>query len=148
MNSENDMMPWDEPEPSVLREEPVQSNYVPPYNLGERTARFGEAVIEFLKKVPLGPRTNRLIDQLTGCGTSVGGNYCEADDAVSKKEFAHIIGICRKEAHESKFFIRMVAKACLDLRPSARDLWHEAQELHLIFSKIRRTTLYNLKNTL
>ena len=53
MNSESDIMPWDEPEPTLLQEEPLESNYVPPYNLGERTARFGEAVIEFCKKVPL-----------------------------------------------------------------------------------------------
>lgn len=147
MNAESDIMPWDEPEPTVLQAEPVELNYAPPYNLGERTARFGEDVIEFCKKVPLGPRTNRLIDQLTGCGTSVGGNYCEADDAVSKKEFAHIIGTCRKEAREAMFFIRMIAKACPDLRPNARDLWREANELHLIFSKVRRTTLHNLKSS-
>jgi len=88
-----------------------------------------------------------LVDQLTGCGTSVGGNYCEADDAVSKKEFAHIIGTCRKEARESMFFIRMIAKACPELRPDARELWREAHELHLIFSKIRRTTIQNLKTS-
>lgn len=143
-----DIMPWDEPEPSVLREDPVEPNYVPPYNLEERTTRFGEAVIVFCKKVPLGPRTNRLIDQLTGCGTSVGANYCEADDAVSKKEFVHIIGTCRKEAREAKFFIRMIAKACTELRPEARDLWREANEIHLIFSKIRRTTLHNLQRAI
>ncbi len=139
-----DIMPWEEPEPSVLQEEPLEPNYRPPYDLEERTAKFGEAIIEFCKKVPIGPRTNRLIDQLTGCGTSVGANYCEADDAVSKKEFINIIGTCRKEARETKFFLRMIAKACPDLRLNARYLWLEANELHLIFSKIRRTAQRNL----
>ena len=106
-----DIMPWEEPETSVVQEDPVPPNSATPFGLEERTARFGEAVIEFCKRMPLGPRTNRLIDQLTGCGTSVGGNYCEADDAVSKKEFVHIIGTCRKEARETKFFLRMIAKA-------------------------------------
>jgi four helix bundle protein len=109
------------------------------YDLEERTARFGEAVIDFLKLVPLGPRTDRLVGQLTGCGTSVGANYCESDDAVSLKEFAKNIGTCRKEARESKFFIRMIARACPELAERARILWREAHELHLIFSKIRRT---------
>ena len=45
-----------------------------PYDLEERTALFGEAVIDFLKKVPVNPITKRLIDQLSGAGTSVGAN--------------------------------------------------------------------------
>ncbi len=114
------------------------------YDLEERTARFGEAIIDFLKMVPDGSRTNRLIDQLTGCSTSVGGNYCEADDAVSKKEFIKISGTCRKESRESKFFLRMIVRACPELKPAARPLWIEAHELHLIFSKIRRTAAQNL----
>ena len=109
-----------------------------------RTAKFGEAVIRFLKLVPLGARTNRLVDQPTGSGTSVGANYVEADDAVSKKDFIKIIGTCRKEARESKFFIRMIATACPDLREPAVPLWREARELHLIFSRIRRTAQKNL----
>lgn len=113
------------------------------YDLEERTARFGERIIDFCKRIPLSPRTNRLIDQLTGCGSSVGGNYSEADDAVSKREFIKIIGTCRKEARESKFFLRMVARACPDLKDEARQLWLEANELHLIFSKIRRSALGN-----
>ena len=137
-------LPWevDGADTSVVREEgeAVALNY----DLEERTAKFGEEVIEFLKRVPLGPRTNRLVDQLTGCGTSVGANYCEADDAVSKREFVKNIGTCRKEARESKFFIRMLVKACPELRDPAIPLWREARELHLIFSRIRRTAQKNL----
>src|SRR5882757_4151014 len=57
------------------------------FDLEERTALFGEAVIRFCKKVPYGPVNNPLIDQLVRAGTSVGANYCEADDGVSKKDF-------------------------------------------------------------
>lgn len=141
MNDE-DTEPWEGNDAS-LREEP---DVIVPYNLEERTALFGEAVIDFCAEIPLGPRTNRLVDQLTGCGTSIGANYGEADDALSKKDFAKTIGICRKEARETKFFLRMIARACPDLKPKARRLWKEANELHLIFSKIRRTTLKNLRN--
>lgn len=108
------------------------------YDLEERTAKFGEAVIDFAKKIPLGPLTNRLVDQLVGCGTSVGANYCEADDAVSKKEFLLRIGTCRKEARETKYFLRMIVRAIPELKPQARVVWREAKELHLISSKIRR----------
>jgi four helix bundle protein len=143
MTNELTSLPWEESEPAVVRENPVPYGGV--YDLEERTAKFGEAIIEFLKRVPLGPHTNRLVDQLTGCGTSVGANYVEADDAVSKKEFVKIIGTCRKEARECKFFLRMLVKACPELREAAIHLWREANELHLIFSRIRRTAQENLK---
>ena len=96
-------------EPLVLREEPVTGFLQK--DLGERTARFGEAIIRFAKKIPRNPVNNRLIDQLVGAGTSVGANYCEADDAVSGKDFKQKIGTCRKESKESMFFLRMVATA-------------------------------------
>lgn len=110
------------------------------YDLLERTAKFGEAVIRFVKRIPQNPVNNRLIDQLVGCGTSVGANYWEADDAVSMKDFRNRIGTCRKEAKEAKFFIRMIALAVEELKPDARVLWQEAKELHLIFCKILRNT--------
>lgn len=119
----------------VVREEPPARVY----DLEERTAKFGEAVIDFAKAIPQGPLTNRLIDQLVGCGTSVGANYCEADDAVSRKEFFLRINTCRKEAREAKHFLRMIVRAVPDLKPAARVLWQEARELHLIFAKICRS---------
>jgi four helix bundle protein len=109
------------------------------YDLEERTAKFGEAIIDFVKKVRVSPVTSRLIDQLVGAGTSVGANYCEADDAVSKKEFRNKIGICKKEARETKFFLRMMVRAIPEMREQAQPLWHEAKQLHLIFAKIYRS---------
>jgi four helix bundle protein len=111
---------------------------VPPRDLGERTAQFGEAIIRFAKKIPPNPVNNRLLDQLVGAGTSVGANFCEADDAVSSKEFKQRIGTCRKESKESMFFLRMVAKAEGRLAAEARELWREAKELNLIFGAIWR----------
>ena len=108
------------------------------YDLEERTARFGEAIIRFAKRIPQSPVNNRLIDQLVGAGTSIGANYCEADDAVSKRDFRNKIGTCRKEAKETKFFLRMIATAEENLRAEARELWQEAKELHLIFCSIFR----------
>jgi len=56
-------------------------------DLEERAAQFGEAIVRFAKKVPRNAVNNRLIDQLVGAGTSVGANYSEAKDAVSRKDF-------------------------------------------------------------
>ena len=109
-----------------------------PFDLEERTAQFGEAIVRFSKKIPRGPTNNRLIDQLVGCGTSVGANYCEADERVSKKDFRNVIGRCAKEAKETKYFLRMIAAAEATLAAQARELFREAKELHLIFASIYR----------
>jgi len=112
----------------------------PKYNLEERTARFGEDGIRFCKKVPRGPITDPLITQLVKCVTSVGANYCEADDAESKEDFHHKIGICKKESREVKHFIRMIVVAVPELKEEARKLWQEAKELNLIFNTIYKKT--------
>jgi len=106
------------------------------FDLEERTAKFGENIIEFAKKIPKTPITLPLISQLVRAGTSVGSNYCEADCAESKKDFEHKLGICKKESKESKHWLRMVSKATPELKDEARKLWREANELNLIFSSI------------
>ncbi len=106
------------------------------YDLEERTAKFGEDIIEFAKKIPRNPITLPLITQLIKAGTSVGANYNEADCAESKKDFEHKIGICNKESKESKFWLRMIAKAVPELKEEAKILWKESNELNLIFSSI------------
>ena len=111
------------------------------YDLEERTALLGEAVIEFARSLKETAVTRPLISQIVRSGTSVGANHIEADDAVSRKEFILKIGTCRKEARETKHRIRMIVKGSPEHRESAKPLWREANELHLIFSKIRRSTL-------
>jgi len=108
------------------------------FDLEERPAKFGEAIIQFCKEVPINPTTKRLIDQLVGCGTSVGANYCEASEKVSKKDFKNTIGRCSKEAKETKFFLRMMAAAESSMATEARVLYREANELRLIFASIYR----------
>ena len=110
----------------------------PPFQLEERTAQFGEAIVRFAKRIPRDPANDRLIGQLVGCGTSVGANYCEADERVSKKDFRNTIGRCVKEAKETKYFLRMIALAEPQLADEARKLYREAKELHLIFASIYR----------
>ena len=121
----------------ALREDAVPAGR-PLKDLGERTAQFGEAIIRLAKKVPRNAVNNRLIDQLVGAGTSVGANFCEADNSVSGKDFKQRIGTCRKESKEAMFFLRMVAAAEEKLAQEARVLWREAKELNLIFGAIWR----------
>jgi four helix bundle protein len=127
---------WLDGKTTSVREE---ANAKPVYDLEERTARFGESVIDFAKTIPNRPTTDRIISQLIGAGTSVGANYVEADDSVSKKEFLKCIGTCKKEARETKHFLRMAVRAVPRLKPDTRKLRMEARELRLIFSKIWRS---------
>ena len=106
------------------------------YDLEEGTAKFGEKVIIFCSSVPKNEITKPLITQLVKCGTSIGANYCEADDAESRKDFKHKIGICKKEAREVKHFLRMFAKALPNKKEQIAVLWREAKELNLIFNSI------------
>ncbi len=80
-----------------------------------------------------------MIDQLVRSATSVGANYCDADDAESKKDFKHKVSICLKEIKEPKHWLRMMAAAVPELKDEARTLWQEAKELNLIFAAIRRS---------
>jgi len=123
----------------ALHEGPVKdSNGHHPFDLEERTAKFGEAVVRFSKKIPRDPGNNRLINQIVGSGTSIGANYLEASESISSKDFKWSISRCVKEAKETKYFIRMIATAEPSLTHEARDLYRECHELHLIFAAIYR----------
>jgi four helix bundle protein len=108
------------------------------FDLEERTARFGEAIVAFARRIPIDPVTTPLISQVVRSGTSVGANYCEADDACTKKDFRYRINISKREARETKHWLRMIAAASAQNRDEARTLWQEAKELHLIFAAISR----------
>ena len=106
------------------------------YDVEERTAKFSERILQFAKKIPENSITKPLINQLVRAGTSIGANFCEADDAESSKDFVHKIGICKKEARETKYWLRMVVKVTPVLKEEAKLLWREAKELNLIFNSI------------
>src|SRR5690606_11904044 len=109
------------------------------FDLDERTARFGKRVVAFAKRIPVNCVTSPIIPQFVNAGTSVGANYCEADDAGSRKEFLYRISLCKRESREAKHWLRMIVVAVPELRDEARTLWQEAKELNLIFSAIYRS---------
>mgnify|MGYP001558201691 CR=1 FL=1 len=106
------------------------------YDLEERTAKFAETVIDLMRKIPNDSVNKRMIEQVVGSAGSIGANYCEANEAESKKDFIHKIGICKKENKETKHWLRLLARANYDFKDDFRKIWKEAQELLLIFSKI------------
>ena len=106
------------------------------YDLEERTARFGENIIDFIKTIE-GNEINRpLSSQIIRSATSVGANYMEANQAASRKDFKNKIKICQKESNETKHWLRMIARANPVKKDSCEKLWSEAHQLTLIFAKI------------
>ena len=93
-------------------------------------------LFDFVKTLPRGLVNNELISQIVRSGAGIGANYMEADGAESKKDFQHKIAICKKEAKETKHWLRMIAKANPSKRDECKKLSREAQELTLIFSSV------------
>ena len=114
----------------------AQNPNVQKYDLEERTANFGEKIIEFVKTLERNEINHSLIGQLVRAGTSIGANYMEADGAESKKDFHHKIAICKKESKEAKHWLRMIRKANPSKAVECNKLWQEGHELTLIFSSI------------
>lgn len=106
------------------------------FDLEERTAQFGENIIEFCKRLEKDDINRELVRQLVRAGTSVGANYNEADGAITKRDFRHKISISRKESKESAYWLRMISKANPDRSFECDVYRQEARELTLIFSSI------------
>jgi four helix bundle protein len=109
------------------------------FDLEEHTASFGETVIHFAQTIRETAVTKPLVNQLVRSATSVGANYCEANDAESKLDFRHKIAICRKESRETGHWLRMLTAALPESAPETRKLSQEAKELNLIFGAVMRS---------
>lgn len=102
-------------------------------DLEERTIRFSENVIDLVKKIKLTVLNKNIIEQLLRSSSSIGANYQEANGASSKKDFRNKIYLCKKEAMETKYWLRLLAKVEEKEKDIIRKLWKEAHELTLIF---------------
>ncbi len=109
------------------------------YDLEERTAKFSEDIIEFIKNIKRDDINRNIITQLARAVTSIGANYCEANASSSRKDFRNKIYICKKETNETKYWLRILAKHHLELKEQIKIFWKEAHEFHLIFQKITST---------
>ena len=110
-----------------------------PYDLEDRTYEFGKAVRDFIRAIPMTLSNIEDAKQVVRSSGSVGANYIEANEAVSRNDFIHRTKICRKEARESRHWLRLLytkEETTLDQRREA--LMQEAYELTLIFSAILR----------
>lgn len=106
------------------------------YDLVDRTEKFGIMVIDLAKLIPKNVITLPIISQFIRSGTSVGANYCEADNAESRNDFKHKVGISKKESKETIYWLKMINNMCPDLKEKIMVVYKEANELNLILNSI------------
>jgi four helix bundle protein len=107
------------------------------YDLEERTFKFAKDVAFYVRQLPRNVSNLEYLKQAVDASGSVGANYIEANEALSKKDFVMRIKICRKEAKESAYWLRLIIDTNEEkYRQGGQRLLNEAIELKKIFSSI------------
>jgi len=113
------------------------SNTKPVYDLEERTLTFAKEVRLFIKTLPKNLINSQDGKQVVRSSGSVGANYIEANEALSKKDFLMRLKICRKEAKESTYWLKLLKETNpLSYKSKIQNLIDESIELVKIFSSI------------
>jgi four helix bundle protein len=111
------------------------------YDLEERTYTFAKEVALFCKRLSKNLPNIEYERQLIRSAGSVGANYIEANESLSKKDFVMRIKICRKESKESAYWLRLIAETNSDqFKDESSALLDEAVQLKKIFSSIVEKT--------
>ncbi len=109
----------------------------PKYDLEDQTLQFSKDVRRFVRKIPPAISNTEDCKQLVKASGSVGANYIEANEALSRKDFKFRVKISRKEAKESRYWLRLIdTKDDSSLEQNRIKLGQEATELLKIFSAI------------
>ena len=106
------------------------------YDLEERTLKFARKVVEFIGNISKTLSNIEITKQLVRSAGSVGANYIEANEALSKKDFVMRIKICRKEAKESRYWLKLLVITDVEIGKERERLIGESTELTKIFSSI------------
>jgi len=106
------------------------------YDLEERTLEFARRSLKFCKGLSKTVINDEIGKQLVRAATSVGANYIEANEALSKKDFLMRIKICRKEAKETGYWLKLLEVNDPDLRNEHGVLLEESVQLMKIFGSI------------
>ncbi len=110
------------------------------YDLEDRTEKFAKSVIDLCKKIPKNTINIELVSQLIRSSGSVGANYIEANESLGQKDFNLRIRISRKEAKETRYWLKLVISANQEIEIEALLLIQEATELMNIFGAILKKT--------
>lgn len=106
------------------------------YELGERTFFFAQQIIQLCNQLSNSTANRELTKQLIRSAGSVGANYIEANESITKKDFRHKIMICLKEAKESNYWLRLISSSNGNNNEGCQELMQESGELVKIFASI------------
>jgi four helix bundle protein len=106
------------------------------YDLEERTLKFARRTVSFCRGLPKSAIDGEITRQLVRAATSVGANYIEANESLSKKDFLTRIKICRKEAKESGYWLKLIEVKNSNLETEREILMKKSAELTKIFGAI------------
>lgn len=113
-----------------------ECDLVKQYDLEDRTFNFAQLVIGLVRRVPKDIANVQIAKQLVRSSGSVGANYIEANESLSKKDFLMRIKICRKEAKESCYWLRLIQTNGDEQGSQRKILVQESTELMKIFGSI------------
>ncbi|MDP8229673.1 MAG: four helix bundle protein [Candidatus Gorgyraea atricola] len=105
------------------------------YNLKDRTFKFAQRIIDIVEQLPNNTRCEIIGRQLTKAGTSIGANVEEADGTLTKKDFVNKTVIARKEAKETRYWLRLSSGRYIEEKDIIMDI-KECQEIISILSAI------------
>ena len=105
-------------------------------DLDERTLEFAKRIIRMCKELPKDTINRELVKQIIRSGCSVGANYREANDGLSKKDFVHRLRISRKEAKETLYWLELITETNPAIQERIQLLVQECGELIKILSAI------------
>jgi four helix bundle protein len=115
-----------------------ENSNIPIYDLEERTFQFAKNVRIWVKSLPKTISNIEDVKQLVRASGSVGANYIEANESLSKKDFVFRIKICRKESKESGYWLRLILETNENIQEekTGKLLLQESMELKKIFSSM------------
>ena len=114
------------------------------YNIRERLYIFSKRILEICRALPASQECDVIRKQLSKAGTSIGANFEEADGALTKKDFINKVAIARKEAKETKYWLRLITGTYVDQLKMEGDN-REIEELICILSAILKKSGYKYR---
>ncbi|MDI6733518.1 MAG: four helix bundle protein [Planctomycetota bacterium] len=111
----------------------------PVRDIKERTFEFALRVIKLVKLIPRDETGRILIRQVIRSATSIGANIEEAHAGLSRKDFTHSMNIAKKEAYETRYWIRLIAESGLMAQNKLTDLLQENNEIISILTSTVKT---------
>ncbi len=109
------------------------------YNIKERTFKFAERVLDIVSMLPRKIECDIIRNQLAKSGTSIGANVEEADGALTRKDFINKMGISRKEAKESLYWLRLISGKYIEKELIEKDIKENTEIKNILSSIIEKT---------